>query len=212
MVNTSWRAQRVIASVEGDAGQAATMWTLLGGGASSKEFNSQLTEVYEVSFVAAPDSFRDAMYDYEGKTVRAAVMDRASSLSSRLGFTPSSSPSNTIQWDKESPQQTVAYSRNNKDTIVLTTVQRKNEPPTEVGFGSDELLKISSSSGIMGSTTTIDRAARIKTRYRRGYDEITGKRIIDGIELVMTYRVLDGVAGVEMPTSSCKSRIRWTEL
>ena len=204
MVNTKWRVQRVITSVEGDTGQAATMWSLLGG---SNEFSLRLTEVYTVSFVEAPSMFQDGIYNYDGKNMRAAVMDRASSFSSRLGTS-----SKNIEWKKELPEQTVSY-HNNKESITISTVQRKMEPPTEVGFGSDELLKVSSlGNSILGTSTTLDRAARIKTRCKRGYDDSTGKRIVDGIEIVMTYRVLDGVVGVEMPTSSCKSRIRWTEL
>ena len=35
-------------------------------------------------------------------------------------------------------------------------------------------------------------------------------RVVEGIELVKTYRVLDDVAGVEFPTSTTKSSLRLT--
>ena len=203
MTNTQWKVQRVVTSVEGDVGQAEAAWSLLGG-STQRAFTSQLTEVYYASCIAAPDR-NDAMYEYNGEMVRASVLDRSSCLANRLGV-----ETDKVPWEKDSPQQTISYLRNNtnnpKDVVQLSVVQRKIEPPTEKGFGSDELIKISQQS--LGN---IDRVARVKTRYRRGFDESTGKRIIDGIEIVTTYRVLDGVAGVEMPTSTCKSRIRLTE-
>jgi hypothetical protein len=206
MTNTQWRMQRVVTSVEGDAGQAATVWTLLGGSNGERAINEKLTEVYNVYFVAPPQyDVDDALYQYDGKTVRAAVLDRASTLASRLGV-----ESDNVHWamDSHEPQQITSYTRNKKDAAVeLSTLQRKIEL-SEIGFGSDELIKLTTCSFGAG----IDRVCRIKTRYKRGYDELTGKRIVDGIEIVTTYRVLDGVAGIEMPTSTCKSRLRLTEL
>lgn len=117
-----------------------------------------------------------------------------------------------VHWTKGSrePQKITTYTRNKKDassSVELSTLQRKIEL-SEIGFGSDELIKLTTTSFGAG----IDRVCRIKTRYKRGYDELTGKRIVDGIEIVTTYRVLDGVAGIEMPTSTCNSRLRLTEL
>ena len=59
--------------------------------------------------------------------------------------------------------------------------------------------------------SNIYRAARVRRRYRRGYDEVSGKRILDCIEIVTTHRVLDGVAQIELPTSTCKTRMRYTQ-
>jgi len=205
MVNTQWRVQRVVTSSEGDLGQAAKAWMLMGG-SDKLAFTSQLTELYDCSFVTASDNSNDALYQYDGKTVRAAVLDRSSSIASRLKISD-----NNVHWEKNVPQQTLEYTREkSKDVVKLTVLQRKIEPPAENGFGSDELMKLTSPSGLSG--TNIDRVVRVKTRYRRGFDETTGKRLIDGIEIVTTFRVLDGVVGVEMPTSTCKSRIRLTEL
>ena len=36
------------------------------------------------------------------------------------------------------------------------------------------------------------------------------KMVVEGLEIVKTFRVLDGVAGVEMPTSTAKSKLRLT--
>lgn len=202
MINTRWKVQRVVTSVEGDTGQAAIIWSLLGG-STDKAFTSQLTEVYEAYFVEASKSANDSMYQFDGKTVNASVLDRRTTLASRMGIDSSS-----VLWERDAPQ-TLQYTRrtNKSDAVELSTLQRKNEL-SEAGFGSDELLKLTSTS--FGGT--IDRVCRVKSRYRRGFDEASSKRIIDGLEIVTTYRVLDGVAGVEMPTSTCKSRIRLTEM
>ena len=108
----------------------------------------------------------------------------------------------------------LAYKRNNNndEEVELVVVQRRIEPPSEAGFGSDELVRIKSSAGGAFKSLSVYRAARIRRRWRRGFDETTGKQIGDGLEIVTTYRVLDGVAGTEMPTSTTKSRIRMVEM
>ena len=35
-------------------------------------------------------------------------------------------------------------------------------------------------------------------------------RVVEGLEIVTTYRVLDGIAGTEYPTSTTKATIRLT--
>lgn len=206
MANSKWKVQRVVTSVEGDLSQATVVWKLLGG-SDERAFTSKLTEVYDVSYIAAPHTMEDATYEYDGKVLRAAVSDRSYELSSRLGVSP-----DAVKWDSTSTKNSLMYSRNNNDSVSLTVVQRKIESPSDSGFGSDELYRIQSSSGRMLSLIGTDRAARVRRRYRRGFDEATGKRIIDCIEIVSTFRVLDGVAGIELPTSTCKSRLRLTEL
>ena len=107
----------------------------------------------------------------------------------------------------------IEYTRSKNDgPINLTVVSRKIEPPTESGFGSDEIYRIYSSAGGVFAGANVYRCARVRRRFRRGFDETTGKRILDGIEIVTTHRVLDGVAGMELPTSTCKSRLRYTQL
>ena len=51
------------------------------------------------------------------------------------------------------------------------------------------------------------KAARVQRRYRRSFDS-SGNRVVEGLEIVKTFRVLDGVAGLEMPTSTTKSQLR----
>ena len=204
MANTQWKVQRVVTSVEGDLGQAAVAWKSLGGG-DERAFTSKLTEVYNTRFVAAPDSMqKNAEYVYEGKTVRSAILDRAYEISSRVAGAETS-------WDATINPNLLTYKRNNNDEVELVVVQRKIEPPSESGFGSDELYRIKSSAGGVFSGLNVYRAARVRRRWRRGFDE-SGKRIVDGLEITTTYRVLDGIAGVEMPTSTTKSRIRLVEM
>jgi len=204
MIDTKWKVQRVITSVEGDLGQAALAWQLLGG-SDERAFTSKLTEVYESTFIPPPTTLDDAKYEYEGKILQAAILDRGSELSSRTGV-----DKDTIQWDVK--RNSLSYTRNQDDKVNLTVVKRKDELPTDQGFGFDEIYRVESSAGGIFSGTNVYRAARVKRRYRRGFDETTRKRILDAIEVVTTHRVLDGIAGIEMPTSTTKSRLRYTQI
>jgi len=147
---------------------------------------------------------KDAYYEYDGKLLQAAILDRRCELSSRTGLSKAS-----LHWDVKC--NSLDYTRNN-DAVNLTVVRRKNEPPTDSGFGSDEVYRILSSAGGVFGGATVYRAARVRRRYRRGYDEVTGKRTVDCIEIVTTHRVLDGIAGLEFPTSTYKTRMRYTQL
>ena len=214
MANTQWKVQRAVTSVEGDAGQAAIAWRCLGGGPDERAFTSKRTEVYETKFVVAPESMDKTAaveYVYEGKTVRCAILDRAYEMSSRVGIAGIAAEDN-ISWDPTVNPNLLTYKRHG-DKVELVVVQRKIEPPSgETGFGSDELVRIQSSAGGVFGGLNVYRAARVRRRWRRGFDETTGKRVVDGLEIVTTYRVLDGIAGVEMPTSTTKSRIRLVEM
>ena len=205
MTETRWKVQRVITSVEGDSNQALVAWRSLGGG-EERAFKDKLTEAYETKFVVAPDAIKGADYVYEGKTMRSAILDRSFELSHRIAG------DTVAKWDPTSnAPNTLTYNRND-DEVELVVVQRKIEPPSETGFGSDELVRVKSSAGGAFKSLSVYRAARIRRRWRRGFDETTGKRVVDGLEIVTTYRVLDGVAGTEMPTSTTKSRIRMMEM
>ena len=203
MIDTDWKVQRIVNSVEGDLGQAALSWKLLGG-SDERAFTSKVSEVYEANFIAPPETMKDAYYEYDGKLLQAAILDRRCELSSRTGLSKAS-----LHWDVKC--NSLDYTRNN-DAVNLTVVRRKNEPPTDSGFGSDEVYRILSSAGGVFGGATVNRAARVRRRYRRGYDEVTGKRIVDCIEIVTTHRVLDGIAGLEFPTSTYKTRMRYTQL
>jgi len=210
MIGTEWRVQRVITSAEGDVGQAALAWRLLGGSSAEGAFvaPSKVSEVYTAEFIEAPDDMADARYDFDGQSLRAAISDRKRELSSRLALSDE-----CIRW--KAGEDSIEYSqRKSVDASAanLTIVRRKIEPPSDAGFGSDEVYRIESSAGGIFAGQNIYRAARVRRRYRRGFDEASGRRIIDCIEIVTTHRVLDGVAQIELPTSTCKSRLRFTQL
>ena len=203
MIGSKWRVQRALKSVEGDLGQAGLMWGLLGG-PDERTFTSKLTEVYDAQFLKAPEGLEGSTYTYEGKQLESAILDRRSELASRLHIRPD---------DIMCTDRTVQYNKPpNNELVSLTAVKRKSEPISEQGFGSDEVFRVSSSAGGIFGNASVYRAARLRRRFRRGFDESTGRRRIDGIEIVTTHRVLDGVAGMELPTSTMKSILRFVQI
>ena len=154
-------------------------------------------------------------YLFEGKTYQGAILDRGLDISARRNGNV-----HNVSWNIDT--QTLHYETDN-DKVDISVVQRKVEYPSANGFGFDELYKIASSAGGLFGDTNVLRAVRVKRRYRRALDE-NGNRIVDGIELMKvsfqlyislsfsnftkTYRVLDGIAGIEMPTSTTKSQIQ----
>jgi len=209
---TSWNVQRAVTSVEGDVGQAGVVWKALGGD-DLRSFTDKLTEVYEARFVPSPND--DATYVFDdgkstttgggGKTLRSSVLDRGYDIASRCGGT-------NVSWDAQNggdlsyTTKSSSSSSSSMAVMELKVMQRKNDS-SEQGFGSDELIRIHpASNSIFGD---LYRVARVKRRFRRDFDA-NGNRIIEGLEIVTTYRVLDGIAGIEMPTSTCRSRIRMT--
>lgn len=115
------------------------------------------------------------------------VVDRGFEISSRTKI-------KDVQWKVENPN---SLEFDNK--VKLVVVKRSVEVPSDQGFGFDELLRVED-----GATT---RAVQIKRRYRRAFDE-QGNRVVEGLEIMKTFRVLDGIAGTEFPTSTVKSQIR----
>lgn len=100
----------------------------------------------------------------------------------------------------------VGWSVDNPDDLQfnnyhLTVVKRTVETPSDQGFGFNELYRIDDG--------LVTRAVQIKRRYRRAFDG-DGNRVVEGLEIMKTFRVLDGVAGTEMPTSTTKSQLRLT--
>ena len=114
------------------------------------------------------------------------VLDRGYELASRTGATD-------VRWDINSPNK-LQYGN-----TKLSVVKRSVEVPNDQGFGFDELFSL--------VDPMVTRAIQIKRRYRRAYDE-QGNRVIEGLEIMKTFRVLDGIAGTEMPTSTVKSHIK----
>lgn len=204
MIGSKWKVQRTLKSIEGDLGQARLMWGLLGG-PDERAFTSKLTEVYDVDFLKAPQGLEGSTYTYDGQQLGSAILDRRSELASRLHIRP-----DDITW---TDLGTIQYSKPpNNEQVSLTAVKRKSEPISEEGFGSDEIFRVSSSAGGIFGGASVYRAARLRRRFRRGFDESTGRRVLDGIEIVTTHRVLDGVAGMELPTSSTKSILRLKQI
>jgi hypothetical protein len=101
-----------------------------------------------------------------------------------------------VSWNVERPDA-LEYDNATK----LLVVQRSVELPSDQGFGFNELIRIDDG--------PIMRAAKVKRRYRRAFDE-NGNRVVEGLEIMKTFRVLDGIAGTEFPTSTTKSQIRMT--
>jgi len=111
------------------------------------------------------------------------VVDRSYEIKSRTG-------SDQVVWQQPNLLQ--------YDKIQLSVLRRIVEVPNDQGFGYQEFVAIQD--GIF------QRAAFVKRRYRRAYDE-SGNRVVEGLEICKTFRVLDGVAGIEFPTSTTKSQI-----
>lgn len=116
------------------------------------------------------------------------VLDRGYEIGSRAS-------TDNVMWTVEQPDQLTF------DKTELSIVRRSLEVPTDEGFGYQELLRITDGPFV--------RAALVKRRYRRAFDE-AGNRVVQGLEIVKTFRVLDGIAGTEFPTSTTKSQIRMT--
>ena len=118
-----------------------------------------------------------------------------------------------VRWEAAAPD-TLAYAREDGgrgSAAELQVVQRAVEAPSDQGWGSNELVRITTSTGgLLGQPGfEILYAVRVQRRWRRA-EAATGERVVEGLEIVKTYRVLDGVAGVEFPTSTTKSTLRLT--
>jgi hypothetical protein len=197
-----WECERRVLSVEGDAFMGEACYKALGGSAkftssSSSSSSSSPTETFLTRFLPWDDN--------EGRPF--CVMDRGFELASRTGQT-------NVVWSMETPN-VLLYNNNN---VQLKVVQRTVEVPSDQGFGYQEFVAIQD--GLL-----FPRAALVKRRYRRNFDDTLssstdaaagnsegaaspGARIVEGLEIVKSYRVLDGVAGTEYPTSTVKSSIR----
>lgn len=201
-----WQCQRIIASVEGDAGQAEVAWLAMGG-RSEDVFAKKQLETFTTRFIEAPPGIPNA-YTFEGKTLGGVVLDRGFEIQERAR-----SPAPPA-WDASRPN-ILKYERRVGDKgtsgmTELTVIQRSIELPSEKGFGSNEFIRITTPASLLGASASLDRAVRVQRRFRRGFDK-DGGRIVEGLEIVKTYRVLDGIAGAEMPTSTTKTQIRLSE-
>lgn len=193
-----WNCRRVVTSVEGDSNQAEIAWRNLGG--CGRDMMNNI-ESFDVNFIVPlPELNIMNEYNFEGKVYKGAVLDRGAEIQSR------SNGQYKAYWKISSPD-TLIYD-NGSSLVEIVTVQRRIELPSEKGFGFDELYRITSSAGGIFGDSKVQRAVRLKRRYRRALDE-NGNRIVEGLEIMKTYRVLDSIAGVEMPTSTTKSQIKF---
>eukprot|EP00316_Scyphosphaera_apsteinii_P002145 CAMPEP_0119323222 /NCGR_PEP_ID=MMETSP1333-20130426/60323_1 /TAXON_ID=418940 /ORGANISM="Scyphosphaera apsteinii, Strain RCC1455" /LENGTH=288 /DNA_ID=CAMNT_0007330617 /DNA_START=103 /DNA_END=966 /DNA_ORIENTATION=- len=186
-----WQCERQVASVEGDANSAESVWLDLGG---RRKEDFLLPETYLTRFLVSPNSRAP-----EGEAQ--VVTDRGFEIDSRQRGT-------NVSWDAGMPN-TLLFERAGRRPTELTVVQRQVEPPSDKGFGFNELVRITTAAGGLFGEQTLLKAARVQRKYRRAYTA-TGERLVEGLEIVKSYRVLDGVAGVEIPTSTTKSRLKLT--
>ena len=174
-----WQCQREVLQVDGDTEQAQEAWVALGG--LPGDFKKP-TATYLTRYINGTDGL---------------VLDRGFEVQSRQR-----KDGGVVSWEVTQPDS-LAFG-----STELCVVQRSVEPPSDEGWGCDELVRITTAAGGIFGDTKVVKVARVKRRYRRAYAD-SGDRIIEGLEIVKTYRVLDGIAG-ELPTSTTKSRIQMT--
>ena len=197
-LNGTWVCERKVASIEGDAGQAQGAWKLLGGTG-----DLQRGEKYYVRYVDLRRT-SDAITGLDGRKYYGDVFDRGFEIENRMGAA-------TVRWDALAPN-TLSYERSSGGlgaAAELKVMQRTTEPPSEKGWGSNDLIRVTTTSSAFGSNFDITYAVRVQRRWRRATTE-EGDRVVEGLEIIKTYRVLDGIAGIEIPTSTLKSTIRLT--
>lgn len=205
----TWEVRRAVTAVEGDRGQAEIAWRCLGGGggygstSGAEAFAGRASEAYSTRLIRPPSGDRRGYsYEFEGRTLTATVADRGYEMESRLGQVATNRKVE-VEWRAEEPDR-LGYG-----PVALAVVQRTVEP-IGVGFGSSELYRATTPLGGLAPGAGLDRAVRVRRRFRRAF-EADGTRVLEGLEIVTTYRVLDGIAGVEMPTSTTKSVLRLTQ-
>ncbi|GMI14239.1 hypothetical protein TrVE_jg1137 [Triparma verrucosa] len=194
-----WEVEKTVVSSEGDVGQAETAWFLLGG--AKEAFKSKRGEIYETLYVnptsssLTSSSLTSSSYSYEvdGESVVGVVLDRGFELKSRADTSIED-----VSYDSSDFNHLTYYRQ--KQTISIDTVQRQVLLPDSKGWGSNELLRITTPS------PQLYRAVKVSRRFRRSYEG--EERVIEGIEIVKTYRVMDGIAGTEYPTSTTKSTLK----
>lgn len=234
-LNGTWVCERKVISVEGDINQAQGAWKLLGGtipntsgGGGGGDFQ-KVVEKYYVRFVDLRRD-TDGIIGLDGKKYYGDIFDRGYEMEERTssGSSSGSGKSTLVQWDPRAPN-TLKYERSSAAAVTdggssssnnnispateLKVVQRKVEPQNNKGslVGSNELIRVTTkiTNALFGSSFDVTYATRVQRRWRRSTSE-EGDRVVEGLEIVKTYRVLDGIAGIEFPTSTVKSKIRLT--
>lgn len=177
-----WTCKRSVTNFEGDSFMGTTVWKALGGTNKKSSQLQSLNEEYESQFISS--NLVDSSYK---------VLDRGFEMASRTG-------SKNVVWDVREPNRLLYY-YDDKNKIQIDVVRRAVEAPSDAGFGFQELYRITDGPFI--------RAALVKRRYRRAFDE-QNRRQVQGLEILKTFRVLDGMAGTELPTATIKTSILMT--
>ena len=193
-----WQCQRLITSIEGNSDEALRAWQALNGGGSSSSTRDILAgrraDAFLWRFLPPPPSTRSE-YLFEGESVRGVIIDRRFEIASR-------EPDAIVKWDPRSPgalSYTRPGSRSGAEVVELVVVQRKIEMPSEKGWGGSELVQIVASGRPLPTT-------RVQRRFRRAFDA-DGNRVVEGLEIVKTYRSPDAN---DRPTSITKAQLRMT--
>mmetsp|Transcript_56482 Transcript_56482/g.137091 ORF Transcript_56482/g.137091 Transcript_56482/m.137091 type:complete len:355 (-) Transcript_56482:860-1924(-) len=194
-----WTCRRRIIKVDGDNFQASEAFRCLSGGSrSGGKLATEMTETFDAMFIKPPTSVKKEFEQY-------VVSDRGFDMTSRSRKNEKDD-NVPVEWSVDDPNilKVGSGGGGGKSIIRIEVVDRSVEIPNDQGFGYDELLRIDD-----GTTLNIIRAVQIKRRFRRAYDG-DGNRVVEGLELVKTFRVLDGIAGTEFPTSTVKSQLTLT--
>lgn len=217
-LNGTWVCERRVVSVEGDVNQAQGAWKLLGGTMPVGGGREDFLKAEEKYFVRFVDLRRptDGIIGLDGKKYYGDILDRGYEIEERTGSGSSGNGEETkstvVQWDPRAPN-TLNYERNDGSPATeLKVVQRTVEPQNNQGSlaGSNELIRVTTRAGaLFGSNFDITYATRVQRRWRRTTTD-EGDRVVEGIEIQKSYRVLDGIAGIETPTSTVKSTLRLT--
>ena len=194
-----WTCRRKIVKVDGDNFQASEAFRCLSGGSGTGgKLVTEMTETFDTMFIRPTTSVKKEFEQY-------VVSDRGFEMKSRSRKNEGDN-NVAVEWSVDDPNilKVGSSGGEGKAIIRIEVVDRSVEIPNDQGFGFDELLRIDD-----GTTLNIIRAVQIKRRFRRAFDG-DGNRVVEGLELVKTFRVLDGIAGTEYPTSTVKSQLTLT--
>ena len=212
LMNGSWTCRRIVNSIEGDLLQAEGAWRLLGGSGDFRQPESYIMRFLDVRTIGSTQY----VTGLDGQRYYGVVLDRGRELNSRMRGA-------TVTWGATEPNA-LSYQRNEggrRGAADLAVIQRSIEVDGAAsmgqGWGSNELVRITTRASPLGDGALglgafeVNYATRVQRRWRRSTTDL-GEPCIEGLEIMKTYRVLDGVAGVEIPTSTTKSILRLTRL
>jgi hypothetical protein len=206
-----WSCERTCLSVEGDGWKAMMMMGNSNSINAQQFFGPKATpERYEIQFIPAP--FQPEKY---------TVLDRSYELRSRIINNKDSSavPSAKVQWNAQEPNIARIGATTEMAVIQRSVIVPDLEQDIFVA-GGQELIRISSTSGdtdaIVRAVLLVQQrfhpaAAAVKERSQQNNSSSSISRL-EGLELVQTFRVLDGVADTEFPTSTAKYRLKLVKL